>query len=79
MVTMRTNKARRAGASIGVALLLGVMAGCGSGGDSDVPSDSTVLTKNAALNNCTSVISGSRPSAGVTIPRCIPSTTAKRP
>jgi hypothetical protein len=35
--------------------------------------------KNMTLNACVSVMSGGRPSPGVTIPRCIPTTIAGKP
>ena len=68
------------GAALGLVVVLVPLAGCSGGGDSDVPTtDSAMLTKNMPLNNCVSVMSGARPSPGVTTPRCIPSTTVKKP
>lgn len=58
--------------------VLAACGGSGSGGNDD-NTPTTVRTKNAVLNNCVSVISGERPPAGVTIPRCIPTTIAGTP
>lgn len=82
----KTRTMKRAGMGLGTVIVLVVAAACGGGGGTDEPVDSTVvesstsvLVKNRPLNNCVSVISGDRPSAGVTIPRCIPSTTVRPP
>ncbi len=48
------------------------------GNQNESPSDSARV-KNAPLNACISVMSGGRPSPGVTIPRCIPTTIAGKP
>lgn len=82
----KTRTMKRIGAGFGIALVLVVAAACGGGSGTDEPADTTVaesstsvLVKNRPLNNCVSVISGDRPTAGVTIPRCIPSTTVRPP
>lgn len=82
----KTRTMKRIGAGFGTALVLVVAAACGGGSGTDEPADTTVvesstsvLVKNRPLNNCVSVQSGSRPAAGVTVPRCIPSTTVKKP
>ena len=53
------------------------------GGSDDVNQNegptTTGKVKNAPLNACVSVMSGGRPSPGVTIPRCIPTTIAGKP
>ena len=78
---------RRLAGITGVALLLTVAVACGGSADTVTPTttvaadsstETTALVKNARLNECVSVMSGERPPAGVTIPRCIPSTTMKR-
>ena len=54
---------------------------CG-GSDDGIKNEGPTTTgrvKNAPLNACTSVMSGGRPSPGVTIPRCIPTTVAGKP
>lgn len=76
-------KKSRVGITTSVVLLtlssvLAACGGSGSGGNDD-NTRTTVRTKNAVLNNCISVMSGERPPAGVTIPRCIPTTIAGTP
>ena len=76
---------KNSGVALGLVCVLVGMAACGGGGDSDEPatettaveSSSSVLVKNQRLNECVSVMSGERPPPGVTVPRCIPSTTLK--
>ena len=82
----KTRTMKRTGVGLGTAIILFVAAACGGGGGTDEPVDTTVaesstsvLVKNRPLNNCVSVMSGSRPSAGVTVPRCIPTTTGVPP
>ena len=60
-------------------LSLGLVA-CGGGSDDSNNNPSTTSrTKNMVLNSCVSVMSGGRPSPGVTIPRCVPTTLAGNP
>ena len=80
------NPARRLVAGAGVALLITVGLACGGDNETDTPTTTTTTTvpageapapvKNAALNNCVSVMSGQRPAPGATVPRCVPSGTA---
>ena len=60
-------------------MTLAVATACGGSGSGDTPTTvitdpptTEVLVKNRPLNNCVSVMSGERPSPGVTIPRCQP-------
>ena len=78
IVSKRT-RAGIASAAALVMLSLGLLACGGGGSDSDDSPATTQRTKNAALNNCVAVISGDRPAAGVTIPRCVPTTIAGNP
>ncbi|NBN90848.1 MAG: hypothetical protein EBV24_11250 [Actinobacteria bacterium] len=48
------------------------------GSNNDSPT-TTGKVKNMPLSACISVMSGGRPSPGVTIPRCIPTTIAGKP
>ena len=64
------------------ALMIGLAAcraGHNDGNQNDSPSTSLALVKNAPLNSCVSVMSGGRPTVGVTIPRCIPTTLPGNP
>jgi len=82
--TTYRNPARRLAASAGVAMLLTLGLACGGDNETDTPTttvpatETTVLVKNRPLNNCVSVMSGERPAAGVTVPRCTPSNTVVR-
>jgi len=64
--------------SAAIALLSIGTTACG-GGESDQSPDTGGRVKNAPLNACISVMSGGRPSPGVTIPRCIPTTLPGKP
>lgn len=75
-VATKRAKAGVASAAAMVFLSLGLLACGGGGSDSDESPATTQRTKNRALNECVSVMSGSRPAAGVTVPRCVPSTLA---
>lgn len=75
-VATKRAKAGVASAAMIVLLSLGLMACGGGGSDSDDSPATTQRTKNRALNECVSVMSGSRPAAGVTVPRCVPTTLA---
>jgi hypothetical protein len=77
-VTSKRAKAGVASAAVLVFLSLGLVA-CGGGSDSDDSPATTQRTKNMPLNACVSVMSGGRPSPGVTIPRCIPTTLPGAP
>ena len=79
--------ARRLTGITGVAVVLTVAVACGGGSDTAAPTttattvpvtETTALVKNRPLNNCVSVMSGERPRPGVTIPRCVPTTTANK-
>ena len=83
-MSRKTRTMKRTGIGLGTAIILMVAAACSGGGGTDEPADTTVvetstsvLVKNMPLNNCVSVMSGERPPPGVTIPRCIPSSTLK--
>jgi hypothetical protein len=69
--------------SLGVLATLGTgLVACGGDNDGGNNNDSPTTTgkvKNMPLNACVSVMSGGRPSPGVTIPRCIPTTIAGKP
>lgn len=74
---------RLAGITCG-AVLMTVLVACG-GSDDTTPTTTVAaesstettaaLVKNMPRNNCVSVMSGERPPAGVTIPRCTPTGT----
>lgn len=78
-VASKRTKAGVASAAALVMLSLGLLACGGGGSDSDDSPATTQRTKNMPLNNCVSVMSGDRPAAGVTIPRCVPTTIAGNP
>lgn len=63
-------------ASLGTGL---VACGGSDGGNQNEGPTTTGKVKNAPLNACTSIMTGGRPSPGVTIPRCIPTTIAGKP
>ena len=48
--------------TITAAFVLGLAACGGNGGSDNSPTDTSMLTKNAVLNKCVSIISGGRPS-----------------
>lgn len=72
-----------AAASSALFMLAVALGACGGGNDgdnkNDGPDTTTARVKNMPLNNCVSVISGDRPAAGVTIPRCVPTTLPGNP
>lgn len=83
MWTFNWPQARRAVGGLGAAVALALGAACGGSGSSDTPTTvvteppaTEMLVKNKPLNNCVNVVSGQRPPPGVTIPRCVPATTA---
>jgi hypothetical protein len=78
-LVVKRAKVGAAGAAALAVLSLGLLACGGGGSDSDDSPATTQRTKNAPLNACVSVMSGGRPSPGVTIPRCIPTTIAGKP
>jgi hypothetical protein len=79
LVAAKQVKVGAAGAAVLAVLSLGLLACGGGGSDSDDSPATTQRTKNMPLNSCVSVMSGGRPSPGVTIPRCIPTTLPGNP
>jgi hypothetical protein len=78
-LVVKRAKVGAAGAAALAVLSLGLLACGGGGSDSDDSPATTQRTKNMPLNSCVSVMSGGRPSPGVTIPRCIPTTLPGNP
>lgn len=78
-----TSRIRTVTISLGVVGLLGIgVAACGgsdNGGNQGNSPTTIALVKNMPLNSCVSVMSGGRPTVGVTIPRCIPTTLPGTP
>lgn len=81
--SVRINKIRVGVVSSAALVTLGMgLVACGggsNGGNEDESPSTTSRVKNMPLNSCVSVVSGERPPAGVTIPRCVPTTLAGNP
>lgn len=82
-VVVRSSKFRAVfAAGTAICFLAVGLGACGNGNDDGNQNDSpstTARVKNMPLNSCVSVMSGDRPPAGVTIPRCVPTTIAGNP
>lgn len=74
----RRSRSRFVGVVAATMAVATLAAACGGGDANDSP-DATVPVKGMKLNECVSVMSGERPAAGVTIPRCVPTTMAANP
>ena len=84
LIARRPIKLRVGAAASSALLMLAVALGaCGGGNDggnqNNGPETTTARVKNLPLNDCVSVMSGERPAAGVTIPRCVPTTLQGNP
>ena len=74
----RRSRSRFVGVVAATMAVATLAAACGGGEANDSP-EVTVPVKGAPLNGCVSVMSGERPAAGVTIPRCVPTTSPNKP